>query len=53
VRGDAETIARHLAALAKVPEVKRVYVGLALAAIRYLPSENVQAIQKALSREES
>ncbi|HEY4052564.1 MAG TPA: Rossmann-like and DUF2520 domain-containing protein [Terriglobales bacterium] len=53
VRGDAETIARHLAVLAKVPEVKRVYVGLALAAIRYLPTENVQAIQKALSREES
>jgi hypothetical protein len=53
VRGDAETIARHLAVLAKVPEVKRVYLGLALAAIRFLPSENVQAIQKALSREES
>jgi predicted short-subunit dehydrogenase-like oxidoreductase (DUF2520 family) len=52
VRGDTETIAQHLAVLAKVPQAKRAYVGLALAALKYLPSENVQAMQKMLSREE-
>jgi predicted short-subunit dehydrogenase-like oxidoreductase (DUF2520 family) len=48
VRGDAETIARHLAALAKVPKAKRVYVGLALAALKYLPSVDAKGIGRLL-----
>jgi len=44
VRGDAETIGRHLAALAKMPEAKRAYVGLAMAALKYLPSVDAKGI---------
>jgi predicted short-subunit dehydrogenase-like oxidoreductase (DUF2520 family) len=48
VRGDAETISRHMAVLAKARSAKRVYVSLVCSALKYLPSENGRAIQKAL-----
>ena len=48
VRGDVDTIARHLAVLAKDAEAKRVYVGLALAAMKYLPSEDAKTMARLL-----
>jgi predicted short-subunit dehydrogenase-like oxidoreductase (DUF2520 family) len=49
VRGDAETVRRHLKALAKNRAATSVYVALAEAALKYLPSRNRKAIRKALS----
>src|ERR1700676_2651427 len=40
VRGDAETVARHLAVLKKFPGPREVYVALARAALRGLPVKN-------------
>src|SRR5579863_1643062 len=37
VRGDAETVRRHLRVLRKVPQARHVYLALARAALRYLP----------------
>lgn len=49
VRGDVETIARHLAVLRKVPEAMRVYVALASAALKYLPVRNRNQISDLLA----
>jgi predicted short-subunit dehydrogenase-like oxidoreductase (DUF2520 family) len=49
VRGDAETVRKHLKALAKNRAATNVYVALAEAALKYLPSRNRKAIRKALS----
>ena len=46
VRGDAATIERHLRALNKTPEGKRVYSALAAAALKFLPSGNSKAIAR-------
>jgi predicted short-subunit dehydrogenase-like oxidoreductase (DUF2520 family) len=40
IRGDVETVARHLSVLKKHPEVRSVYVALARSAIRRLPARN-------------
>lgn len=40
VRGDAETVSRHLKILQKVPEAVEVYRALARAALRNLPAKN-------------
>jgi len=40
VRGDAETVAKHLAVLKKHPGAREVYVALARAALRGLPVKN-------------
>jgi predicted short-subunit dehydrogenase-like oxidoreductase (DUF2520 family) len=53
VRGDAETISRHMALLAKAPSAKRVYMSLVASALKYLPSENKRVIQEALRQEAS
>ena len=49
VRGDAETVRKHLKGLAKNRTTTSVYVALAEAALKYLPSRNRKAIRKALS----
>ena len=49
VRGDAESVRKHLKALAKNRAATSVYVALAEAALKYLPSRNRKAIRKALS----
>lgn len=49
VRGDAETVARHLHALKKTPQARRVYSALAEAALRFLPSKNRKRIARLLS----
>jgi len=39
VRGDVDTIKRHLRVLRDVPQAREVYAALATAALRYLPSK--------------
>jgi predicted short-subunit dehydrogenase-like oxidoreductase (DUF2520 family) len=48
VRGDAETVSKHLQVLKKVPEARDVYLALARAALRYLPARNRAKLRKAL-----
>jgi predicted short-subunit dehydrogenase-like oxidoreductase (DUF2520 family) len=40
IRGDAETVAKHLEVLKKHPRVREVYMTLARAAVRGLPVKN-------------
>jgi len=48
VRGDAETVAKHLAALKKRPGAREVYVALARAALRGLPVKNREGLSRLL-----
>jgi predicted short-subunit dehydrogenase-like oxidoreductase (DUF2520 family) len=48
VRGDADTVARHLAALKKHPGAREVYVALARAALRGLPVKNRDGLSRLL-----
>ena len=48
VRGDADTVARHLAALKKHPGPREVYVALARAALRGLPVKNRDGLSRLL-----
>jgi predicted short-subunit dehydrogenase-like oxidoreductase (DUF2520 family) len=48
VRGDAETVARHLAVLKKHPGPREVYVALARAALRGLPVKNREGLRRLL-----
>jgi len=48
VRGDAETVAKHLTALKKHPGAREVYVALARAAMRGLPVKNRDGLQRLL-----
>jgi len=48
VRGDAETVARHLAVLKKHPGAREVYVALARAALRDLPVKNREKLKQLL-----
>ena len=48
VRGDAETVAKHLAVLKKHPGPREVYVALAQAALRGLPVKNREGLRRLL-----
>jgi predicted short-subunit dehydrogenase-like oxidoreductase (DUF2520 family) len=48
VRGDVETIRRHLGVLAATPDVRDVYTALVRAALRNLPNRNAKEIREAL-----
>jgi predicted short-subunit dehydrogenase-like oxidoreductase (DUF2520 family) len=48
VRGDADTVAKHLAALKKHPGAREVYVALARAAMRGLPVKNQDELKQLL-----
>jgi predicted short-subunit dehydrogenase-like oxidoreductase (DUF2520 family) len=48
VRGDAETVARHLAVLKKHPGPREVYVALVRAALRGLPVKNRDGLSRLL-----
>jgi len=48
VRGDADTVARHLAVLKKHPGPREVYVALARAALRGLPVKNREGLRRLL-----
>jgi len=50
VRGDVETIRKHLKVLKKVPEARDVYLALARAALRYLPVRNRARLKRAFER---
>jgi predicted short-subunit dehydrogenase-like oxidoreductase (DUF2520 family) len=50
VRGDAETVAKHLAALKKHPSPREVYVALARAALRTLPVKNQNELKRLLRK---
>jgi predicted short-subunit dehydrogenase-like oxidoreductase (DUF2520 family) len=47
-RGDVDTVKKHLKVLRGVPGVREVYVALARAALRNLPSRNRAALEKIL-----
>jgi len=49
VRGDLETIRRHLQVLRKVPAADEVYAALAKAAVRYLPGKRKRLVQELLN----
>ncbi len=51
VRGDVETIRRHLRVLRKVPEAEQVYAALAKAAVRYLPGKRKPQVRGVLKGE--
>lgn len=46
VRGDVETIRRHLGAIGGIREVADVYTALAKAALKFLPNQNAKAIRE-------
>jgi predicted short-subunit dehydrogenase-like oxidoreductase (DUF2520 family) len=48
IRGDVETVRKHLRVLRKIPEARDVYLALARAAQRYLPVKNKQTLKFAL-----
>jgi predicted short-subunit dehydrogenase-like oxidoreductase (DUF2520 family) len=48
IRGDAETVAKHLAVLKKHPGAREVYVALARAALRGLPVKNRDELERLL-----
>lgn len=48
VRGDVETVKRHLRVLRGLPAAREVYSALAGAALRYLPAKNKSALKKLL-----
>ena len=52
VRGDVATVRRHLAQLQAVPEAREAYLGLARAAVRFLPVKNRAKLQKELYKTE-
>ncbi len=49
VRGDVETVRRHLDALRGTPAAREVYVALARAATEYLPGKNQAALRNMLA----
>jgi predicted short-subunit dehydrogenase-like oxidoreductase (DUF2520 family) len=48
VRGDADTVRKHLQALKKTPGARAVYLALARSALRHLPVENRRQLEKVL-----
>jgi predicted short-subunit dehydrogenase-like oxidoreductase (DUF2520 family) len=49
IRGDADTVSKHLAVLRKHPRAGEVYVALARAALRRLPVKNKEGLKRLLS----
>lgn len=50
VRGDVDTVKRHLRVLSGVPQAREVYTALANAALRYLPSKMGKELVELLDR---
>jgi predicted short-subunit dehydrogenase-like oxidoreductase (DUF2520 family) len=48
IRGDAATVAKHLAVLKKHPRAREVYVALARSALRGLPVKNRDQLRRLL-----
>jgi len=49
VRGDVETVRKHLKVLRPVPAARDAYLALAQAALEYLPAKNKSALKKLLA----
>lgn len=49
IRGDVDTVKRHLKALRDLPPARDAYAGLVRAALHYLPARNKGAIQRLLT----
>jgi predicted short-subunit dehydrogenase-like oxidoreductase (DUF2520 family) len=49
VRGDVSIVRKHVRTLRKIPRAKEVYVALARAALKYLPSRNRKELGKLLA----
>jgi len=49
IRGDVDTVRRHLQVLKGTPVVHAVYIALAEAALEYLPAKNKSALKRVLS----
>lgn len=49
VRGDAETVRKHLEVLRRATVPRQVYLALARAAIEYLPAKNKKALRQVLT----
>jgi predicted short-subunit dehydrogenase-like oxidoreductase (DUF2520 family) len=50
VRGDAEIVRKHVQALRKIPEARDVYLALARAALRHLPTRNRKELEKEIEQ---
>jgi predicted short-subunit dehydrogenase-like oxidoreductase (DUF2520 family) len=48
IRGDAQTVERHLRVLRRIPAAREAYIALAKAAVQYLPAKNRPNLRKAL-----
>ena len=48
VRGDVDTVKRHLGMLRKLPQAREVYLALARSALKSLPTKSTDKLQKAL-----
>jgi len=48
VRGDVDTVKRHLQVLRKEPAAREVYLALGRAALRYLPAKNKTLLKRIL-----
>jgi predicted short-subunit dehydrogenase-like oxidoreductase (DUF2520 family) len=53
IRGDVDTVKRHLQALHDLPAAREVYVALARSALRYLPAGNKNALKRVLDSHSS
>ena len=51
IRGDVDTVKRHLSVLRRLPAARRVYSSLARAALQYLPAKNKNALKRVLEGE--
>ena len=49
-RGDVDTVRKHLKVLGEIPGAREIYVALARAALRGLPTKNRAALEKILGR---
>jgi predicted short-subunit dehydrogenase-like oxidoreductase (DUF2520 family) len=48
IRGDVETVKKHLRVLSQIPEARNAYAALAEAALHYLPARNRRDLTRAL-----
>lgn len=48
IRGDVDTVKRHLRVLRAAPVAREVYVSLAKAALAHLPGKNKKALRREL-----
>lgn len=49
VRGDVETVRKHLKVLRRAPAAREVYLALAKAAVEFLPGQNKSSLRRLLS----